>query len=88
MSFSQILQAGTAQTMLPSVTISLRLCLTDERSEMSKEVLGSVPDDLPQHLTIAPLLSELGAWLCVSPCQTSLPSKLREKAPSLGYEKC
>lgn len=47
------------QTMLPSVTVSPRL--TEERSEMKEEVLGSVPNDLSQHLTMGPLLRELCA---------------------------
>lgn len=44
---SQIFQASTTQTILSSVTESLRLCSTEERSEMKEEVLGSVPNDLP-----------------------------------------
>lgn len=47
--------------MLPSVTVSPRLCLTEERSEMKKDVLGSVPNDLSQHLTMGPFLWELCA---------------------------
>lgn len=83
---SQIFQASTTQTILSSVTESLRLCSTEERSEMKEEVLGSVPNDLPRHLTTAPLPQELCPWLCVSPCQTPLLPQLHKKVPSLGHD--
>jgi len=52
---SQIFHASTTQTTLPSVTVNPRLHLTEQRSEMKQGVLGSVPNDPPQHSATAPL---------------------------------
>ena len=78
--FSQIFQARSTQTMLVSVTVSHRLCLTEARSEMKEGVLGSLPNDLPQQLFMG------AVCLCILPCQTFLLPQLPGGVYSLRHD--
>lgn len=53
---------------------------------MKEEILGSVPNNFPQHLIVILPLQEVCAWLCISLWQTSLLPCLCERMPSLGHD--
>lgn len=58
-------QTNPTQTMLLSVTVNPRLCLTEEKSEIKEKISGGVPNDSCQRLTTLPLSREVCTWFCV-----------------------